>query len=99
MLNSFEEASVHERDQYGATCLRWAAATGSLPAVNYFLDLRLVADEKDNQGATPVLVAIESANGPAEMIRLLHSRGTDLNAGLRSGIPLFYQVDAFQKAW
>ena len=36
VLNSFEEASVHERDQYGATCLHWAASTGSLPAVNYF---------------------------------------------------------------
>ena len=97
MLNSFEEASVHERDQYVAVCLRWAASTGSLPAAKYFLDLGLVVDKKDNHGATPVLVAIESANGSAEMIGLLHSRGVDLNAGHRSGIPLFYQIDAFQK--
>ena len=97
VLNSSEEASVHERDQYGATCLYWAASTGSLPAVNYFLDLGLVVDEKDHHGATPVLVTIESTNDSAEMIRLLHSRGAGLNAGLRSGILLFYQIDACQK--
>ena len=54
-------------------------------------------DEKDNHGATPVLVAIESTNGSAETIRLLHSRGAYLNVGLRSSIPLLYQIDAFQK--
>lgn len=39
VLKIFEDPSVHERDQYCAACLYWAASTG-LPAVNYFLNLR-----------------------------------------------------------
>ena len=96
----FPEASIYDLLNDGSNSLHIACASksGSLEVVRFLLDEGLPVNAWNDKNMSPVTYAVESVENSTELVKLLHSRGADLNASKYKGdIPLFCLIRQFRE--
>jgi ankyrin repeat protein len=79
-------AEVNVRDDEGRTALHAAVQLGAVERVQFLLAVGAEVDAADPDGETPLLTAVTSPWGTAEIIGLLRRYGADPTCAAEDGI-------------